>query len=96
MARDYQYYKNLLMSVAITFTDELKEHEKKWDQLDDFMRSEYLAVDVEDAWRRLGKLQDAEKSGELPDDLRNELRRVEWLAREAEPRIEKLKLSTEI
>lgn len=84
------------MSVETTFTEELEEHERKWDELDDFMRSEYLAVGVVDAWRRLGKLQDAEKAGELPNELHKELRRVEWIAREAEPRIEKLKLSTEI
>lgn len=95
MARDYQYFKNLLISVDTTFTEELEKHEKNWGWLDDFMRSEYLAVDVIDALRRLGKLQDAEKAGELPDDLRDELRRIERIAVEAESRIEKLKLSTE-
>lgn len=94
MAGDVQYYKNLLMSVKYTFTEDLEEHERDWEQLDDFMRSEYLAVNVVDAWRRLGKLQDAEKAGKLPVELLQELRRVERYAEEARPRIEKLKLST--
>lgn len=95
MARDYQYYKNLINSVDATFREDLEYHEANWSRLDDFLRSEYLAVDVVDAWRYLGKLQDAEKAGELPDELRGELRRVERIARVAQPRIEKLKLSTE-
>ena len=95
MARDYQYYKNLINGVDATFTEDLEYHEANWNRLDDFLRSEYLAVDVVDAWRYLGKLQDAEKAGELPDELRDELRRVERIARAAQPRIEKLKLSTE-
>lgn len=93
--KDVQYYKNLLMSVECTFTEELEEHERNWQELDDFLRSEYLAVNVVDAWRYLGKLQDAEKAGELPEELLQDLRRVERYAQKAKPRTGQLKLSTE-
>jgi len=95
MLTDIHYYKNLLMSVEFTFNEDLEEHERHWEELDDFMRSEYLAVNVVDAHRRLGKLQDAEKAGELPSELQQELRRVEQYVEDATSRIEKLKLSTE-
>ncbi len=87
---DRDYYERLLQAVSATYGEDLQDQEREWDTMDDFMRTEFLAVDVVDAERRLGILEDAAKSGALPPDLLPALERVKEMALAAQPRIEVL------
>ena len=87
---DRDYYERLLEAVNATYGEELEEQEREWDTMDDFMRTEFLAVDLVDAERRLGILEDAAERDALPPDLLPVLSRVQEMARAAQLRIQAL------
>ena len=87
---DRQFYDNLLVSIEALFTEDLAWEEAHWSEEDDFMRSEFLHVNVEDAFRRLGWLRKAHEHGELLPEQVEHLYRVEKIVHEAGPRIRKL------
>ena len=90
---DHQYFENLLQAVLAAYQEDLAWHEKHWAELDDFMRTEFLTVDLPDAARRLSILQAAVSSGELSPELIERLRLAEEIVSAAASRLQILRRS---